>query len=211
VAQFAASPPVTIVPLALGLATASAPTAPRAHSAEPLTDPPRRTHRRRREHGLKTWPVRDRPSTVEARHDGLDDQSRASGLPFHAQQRRCSLDAGRHELLQLWKRGSDRFASAFHAGQRRASRLPDAPSRYRFRLWLSHKSKTLEKSPNKDGLRDGDRSATRRINLGGTPVLGQTDNERPSSPTCATATPGCGRLRRRPSASARSWHGCRTS
>src|SRR5262245_10335365 len=38
--------------------------------------------------------------------------------------------------------------------------------------------------------RDGDASAPRRINLGGTPVLGQTDNERSSSPTYATATPG---------------------
>jgi hypothetical protein len=44
---------------------------------------------------------------------------------------------------------------------------------------------------NEDGRRNGDPSAARRINLGDTPVVGQTDNERPSSRTQATPTGEC--------------------
>jgi hypothetical protein len=41
---------------------------------------------------------------------------------------------------------------------------------------------------NENRRRDGGLWATRRTNLGGMPVIGQIDNERPSWPTYATAT-----------------------
>jgi hypothetical protein len=53
---------------------------------------------------------------------------------------------------------------------------------------LSHKSKALEISPTKTASATPTPPAAGRNSLGGTPVLGHTDNERPPSPTYATAT-----------------------
>src|SRR6187200_746187 len=55
----------------------------------------------------------------------------------------------------------------------------------------SDKSTPLERANDDDRGRDAGLTAARRINVSGAAVVGQLDNERPSSPTYATAKPRC--------------------
>ena len=54
--------------------------------------------------------------------------------------------------------------------------------------WLSHKSRVLEESPTMMADATTISTAACGINVAGEPAVGQTDNERPSSPTYATAS-----------------------
>jgi hypothetical protein len=54
--------------------------------------------------------------------------------------------------------------------------------------WLSHTSRALERSPTSMVDAMPTAPAARRINVGDAAVVGQIDNERPSSRTYATAT-----------------------
>ena len=58
-------------------------------------------------------------------------------------------------------------------------------------LWLSHKSRALERSPTRVADATPAPRPDAEITVSGAPVVGQIDNERPSSQTYATATPHC--------------------
>ena len=79
---------------------------------------------------------------------------------------------GRHRHL-LERRSYAPFAR--HCSFSRTATLASSNRVPLLKAWLSHKSKALEISPTEDGGRDGDPTDARRIILGGTPVVGQTD------------------------------------
>ena len=62
------------------------------------------------------------------------------------------------------------------------------PTRLRSQAWLSRKSKALEISPTRTAGATATLPPHAESTLGGTPVVGQTDSDRPSSRTYATAT-----------------------
>ena len=110
------------------------------------------------------------------------DWRRSTSASSWLSQRTRSIRAAKPLLARLMHRQSVGALTGRAA-------FPSHGLRSRDRLWLSHKSRALEESPTTMADATPTPTAACRINVAGAPVVGQIDNERPSSPTYATATP----------------------